>query len=88
MLDLRVFFKNESKVIQSKAHSDWLWNTDRIIEEFELTSYSSYPECDVAITGLSLLSLVFIIPDEREDVQKKTFAKWINSQLLKVSMCR
>lgn len=22
--------------------------------------------------------------DEREDVQKKTFAKWINSQLLKV----
>ncbi len=22
--------------------------------------------------------------DEREDVQKKTFAKWINSQLIKV----
>ena len=25
-----------------------------------------------------------MIADEREDVQKKTFAKWINSQLLKV----
>jgi len=24
------------------------------------------------------------VADEREDVQKKTFAKWINSQLLKV----
>jgi len=24
------------------------------------------------------------VTDEREDVQKKTFAKWINSQLLKV----
>ena len=23
--------------------------------------------------------------DEREDVQKKTFAKWINSQLIKVT---
>jgi hypothetical protein len=25
------------------------------------------------------------IADEREDVQKKTFGKWINSQLTKVS---
>jgi hypothetical protein len=47
-----------------------------------------YTECDAAITGLSVLSLAFLITDEREDVQKKTFAKWINSQLLKVSMCR
>jgi len=26
----------------------------------------------------------FVAKDEREDVQKKTFAKWINSQLVKV----
>jgi hypothetical protein len=30
---------------------------------------------------------VCFVADEREDVQKKTFAKWINSQLLKVSIC-
>ena len=29
-------------------------------------------------------SVCICIADEREDVQKKTFAKWINSQLLKV----
>ena len=53
-----------------------------------LVSLVKYTECDAAITGLSVLSLAFLITDEREDVQKKTFAKWINSQLLKVSMCR
>lgn len=37
---------------------------------------------------MSVLSIAFLFTDEREDVQKKTFAKWINSQLLKVSMCR
>ena len=31
------------------------------------------------------LYLYFYFKDEREDVQKKTFAKWINSQLTKVS---
>lgn len=28
--------------------------------------------------------MIKYVTDEREDVQKKTFAKWINSQLLKV----
>lgn len=28
--------------------------------------------------------MIKYVADEREDVQKKTFAKWINSQLLKV----
>lgn len=28
--------------------------------------------------------IIKYVADEREDVQKKTFAKWINSQLLKV----
>jgi len=51
-------------------------------------SLVKYTECDAAITGLTVLSLAFLVADEREDVQKKTFAKWINSQLLKVSMCR
>ncbi len=27
----------------------------------------------------------YLSVDEREDVQKKTFGKWINSQLVKVS---
>lgn len=31
-----------------------------------------------------LIVCVFCISDEREDVQKKTFTKWINSQLSKV----
>ena len=31
------------------------------------------------------LYFYFYFKDEREDVQKKTFAKWINSQLTKVS---
>ena len=51
----------------------------------------------IIISLLSLLLLLFIISrfckcylffflfsDEREDVQKKTFGKWINSQLAKV----
>jgi hypothetical protein len=50
-----------------------------------LVSLVKYPECDAAIADLSKLSVAFLITDEREDVQKKTFAKWINSQLLKVS---
>ena len=34
---------------------------------------------------LSLLYFLFQLNlDEREDVQKKTFGKWINSQLVKV----
>ena len=52
-----------------------------------LVSLVKYTECDAAIT-MSVLSIAFLFTDEREDVQKKTFAKWINSQLLKVSMCR
>jgi hypothetical protein len=51
-------------------------------------SLVKYPGCDVAMTDLSVLRLAFLVTDEREDVQKKTFAKWINSQLLKVSICR
>jgi hypothetical protein len=44
-------------------------------------------ECDDSVMDFSvvILSLVSFVTDEREDVQKKTFAKWINSQLLKVS---
>jgi hypothetical protein len=45
-------------------------------------------ECDRSVMDFDvvILSLVSFVTDEREDVQKKTFAKWINSQLLKVSI--
>ena len=36
-------------------------------------------------TNNLFMFVLFFVTDEREDVQKKTFAKWINSQLLKVS---
>ena len=62
--------------------------TDYRIQMRVLVSLVKYPECDAAIADLSELSVAFLITDEREDVQKKTFAKWINSQLLKVSNCR
>jgi len=86
--DVRLlYFQEASKVIQSKAQCDMEYKYDYWRGRTYLVSLVKYTECDTAIT-MSVLSIAFLITDEREDVQKKTFAKWINSQLLKVSMCR
>lgn len=45
-------------------------------------------EYNATVSNHSFKSIDFnyFVTDEREDVQKKTFAKWINSQLLKVRL--
>jgi hypothetical protein len=47
---------------------------------------SLYTNVTLGWTSVVALILLSVVTDEREDVQKKTFAKWINSQLLKVSI--
>ena len=57
----------------------------RSIDAFEFdgaTKGDATPDLDPEIDDTEPDS--WLIPDEREDVQKKTFGKWINSQLSKV----
>lgn len=35
--------------------------------------------------AIHLILILFIIADERENVQKKTFQKWVNSHLVRVN---
>lgn len=41
------------------------------------------PSCDLHLAELNLSDFVFT--DERDAVQKKTFTKWVNKHLIKVS---
>lgn len=49
----------------------------------QFSLYWVSPCVSVFVVYLSLFQRCSLLTDEREDIQKKTFAKWINSQLSK-----
>lgn len=49
-------------------------------------SMTCFKQSRIKKNGVSLIVFLFFFPDEHNDVQKKTFTKWINARFSKVTL--